>query len=239
MKNFLKSPLSNALALLLFAVLVAEGLLGGGAPAQLAPLSLAGGTSNITGNLVVSGTGTFTGGIAASSINDQSRAVSISLVSFIECTTDAGATLLDFTSGADSHPDFANSATDGLGFTLSFDATGGSVDTDHVCSQLMVPPDYASGGAFLLRATKSAETGANGEYANVGGSIDGAALGATLPTSSVGISGTASALYTITPALAGLTAGDSLAFTVWITSGGTVDDAVNLAGIAFQYVAVQ
>jgi hypothetical protein len=88
---------------------------------------------------------------------------------WLECTTDAGA-LINFSSGADAFPDYINSATDGLGFTLDFDATGGSPDTTSVCAQITVPADYASGGAVMVRATKSAETGANSEVINCKGS---------------------------------------------------------------------
>lgn len=173
--------------------------------------------------------------VAAAEITNLTRTVNIPLRSFIECTTDAGADI-NFTDGADAFPDFINSATDGTGFTLTFDDTGGSVDTAYVCNQLVVPDDYASGGAFVFRVTKDAETGANTELLNVQISNDGGALEAagtaTITTNTV-------AEYTVTPTIAGLAAGESVSFTVRITSGGTADDTVNIHSVGFEYTAVQ
>lgn len=271
MKDFLKAPLNNLLGFVLILVLAAAALTGSvGAPAQLAPLSLTGGTSNVTGSLAVSSaitagtTGTFGTGLTvtsggetitaggltvtagtvslpasaltAAAITDITRTVSIPLASFIECTTDAGGSLLDFSSGADSHPDFINSATNGLGFVLAFDATGGSVDTDDVCSNLMVPADYASNGTFVVRATKGAETGANSELLTCAGSIDGAAL---LASGTITTTGTASAIYVCPATLTALAANDSLSFFLGITSGGTADDTVNLAAVSFAYLSTE
>ena len=87
------------------------------------------------------------------------RAISIPLASFIDCQTNSGA-LLDFASGTDSTPDFSNSSTDGQGFTIEFDAAVIPDEDSEICSQLLVPPDYVSGASFLVRASKSSNTGA-------------------------------------------------------------------------------
>jgi hypothetical protein len=173
--------------------------------------------------------------VITTSIADITRTVNLPLRSWIECTTDAGADI-NYSSGADAFPDFINSATDGLGFTLDFDATGGSVDTASVCNQLQVPSDYASGGAIIVRATKGAETGANSEVINCKGSINGAALGTggTITTT-----GTTSAVYVCTPTLTNLAAQNSLGIDLYITSGGTADDTVSMQSIAFEYTAVE
>jgi hypothetical protein len=168
-------------------------------------------------------------------ITNITRTVGIDLRSLIECTTDAGADI-NFSSGADASPDFINSSTDGLGFTLSFDATGGSPDVERACAPIPVPADYASSGIVVVRATKGAETGANSEVINCAGSINGAALGTA---GTVTTSGTTSARYQCVPTLSGLAAGDSLSLTLWITSGGTADDQVNFASVAFEYAAIQ
>ena len=173
--------------------------------------------------------------IDSTEIANIQRAINIPLKEFLECTTNAGA-LLAVTDGTDTHPHLANSATDGLGFVIEFDDTGGSVDSDYVCSQLMVPPDYVSGGLFRVRATKDAETGANNEGLNCKGSINGAALGAvgvTLVTTST------STAYDCSPTLTNLAAGNSLGFTFYITSTGTRDDKVNLQAVEFVYTASQ
>lgn len=175
------------------------------------------------------------GSIDATEIANVTRAVNIPLRSFIECTTDAGADI-NFSSGADAFPDFINSSTDGLGLTITWDDTGGSVDTAYICDQLTVPPDYVSGGALVLRASKDAHTAGNTEVINCAGSINGAALG-TAGTTTV----TTSTLttYTCTPTLTGLAAGNSLSFTAYITSSGTVDDAVSMNSVEFTYTATQ
>lgn len=193
-------------------------------------INVAGGGAVIVGTVTVD-----TGEIGAAEVADVTRSVTLPLHSFIECSTDAG-TAIGFDTTADALPDFANSSTDGLGFTLTFDATGGSPDTTRVCASITVPPDYVSGGAIVARATKGAETGANTEVLNCAGSINGAALGTA---GTVTVSGTASAAYTCTPTLTSLAAGNSVAITLYITSGGTADDAVNLASVEFQYTATQ
>ena len=161
------------------------------------------------------------------------REVPLPLHAWIECTTDAGANF-DFSSGADAFPDLINSATDGLGFTLDFDATGGSPDTARICTSLKVPVNYSSGGALVARVLKSGETGANTEVINCAGSIDGAAL---LTAGTVTVTGATSQSVTCTPTLTSLAAGDSLSLTAYITSGGTVDDTVKIASLAFSYAA--
>lgn len=177
------------------------------------------------------------GSIGIGAVADISRTVTIPLTSFVECTTDAGADI-NYTSGVDASPDFINSATNGLGFTLTFDATGGSPDTEYVCGNLMVPQDFSATATpvFVIRATKGAETGANSEVINCAGSINGAALGTA---GTVTTSGTASAAYTCAPTLTSLAAGNALSFEFHITSGGTADDAVNFQSVEFRYSATQ
>lgn len=199
-------------------------------------LTLAQGLTVSAGGATIAGTVALDASeIGATEIADISRAVPLPLRSFIECTTDAGADI-NFTSGADAFPDFINSATDGLGFTLSFDATGGSVDTTRACASITVPQDYVSGGSVVVRATKGAETGTNSELITCAGSINGAALGAT---GMITATGTASAAYTCTPTLTSLAAGNSVALTLYITSGGTPDDQVDIASAEFRYTASQ
>lgn len=176
-----------------------------------------------------------TGSIGIGAIANISRTVSIPLLSFAECTTNAGA-LLSFTDGTDAHPHLANSSTDGLGYTLSFDATGGSVDTDYVCTQIPVPQDYVDGGVVVVRATKGAETGANSELITCQISVNGAALTAA---GTIATSGTASAAYSCPPTLTDVAAGAALGITLRITSGGTADDAVNFQAVEFRYTATE
>lgn len=190
-----------------------------------------------TGGAIISGTVALDANeIGSTEIVNITRTVPIPLLSFFECTTDVGVSLLDFSSGADASPDFINSATNGVGALLVFDATGGSVDTAYVCSNFMAPQDYVSGGLFRVQATKSGETGGATEVLNCQGSINGAALGTA---GTVTTSGTASASYTCTPTLTALAAGNSVSFEFNITSSGTPDDSVNLAAVSFEYSASQ
>ena len=83
------------------------------------------------------------------------RGESIPLASFIECDTDTGA-FINFANGADDFPDFVNSATDGAGFSIEFDAAAGNDDKDtEICSQYMDSPDRLGGFDLIVNATQS------------------------------------------------------------------------------------
>lgn len=247
MKNFIKAPLSNLVAiicvlLIAFSLLTAGGSVGG----ELVPLSLGGTTSNITGslavssNLTVNGTTTLaTGEIGATEIADVTRAISFPLFSFVECTTNA-ATALKFTDGTDALPNFNNSSTDGLGGTIRFDDTGSSEDeTTKICNSFMVPSDYASGGTFRVRALKDGATATNSEDINCAVSVNGAALEAA-GTISVSVAATGS--YICTPTIAALAVNDSVSYNLTITSetgAGLMDDTVDIASVEFVYTSTQ
>lgn len=193
-------------------------------------INVAGGGAVIVGTFTVD-----TGEVGAAEIADRTASLHVGLREFIECTTDAGADI-NFSSGADAFPDYINSATNGLGFTLTFDDTGGTEDTAYICGNLTVPPDYVSGGTFKLLVTKDAETGANTEVVNCAGSINGAALG-TAGTATV--TGASAQVITCTPTLTSLAAGNSVSFEIHLTSGGTMDDTLNIHSVEFQYTATQ
>ena len=152
----------------------------------------------------------------------------------IDCTT-AGAAI-GFDATADALPDFAISGTDGLGGPLAWDDTGGSEDTGMVCGVIQVPPDYVSGGVFVLRVGKDAETAGATEVLNVQISNDGAALEAA---GTATVTASAVANYTVTPTIAGIAAGESLGFALYVTSATTIDDTVNVYSLDFQYTATQ
>jgi hypothetical protein len=183
-----------------------------------------------SGDLAVS-----TGSVGAGEIADVVRQVNVPLGSFVDCQTDAG-TAIGFGESVDTLADFINSATDGTGFTLRFDDTGSSEDqSSEVCSQLLVPADYSSGGSFVIRALKDASTGAT-EILNCAVSVNGAALEAA---GTVTVSAAATAAYTCSPTIAALAAGDSLSFYLSVTSSGTMNDLVDVAAVAFRYTATQ
>ena len=104
------------------------------------------------------------GTIGADDITNKSAAVSVPLTSFIECTTDAG-TFLGLGEQADALPDLINSPTNGQGFTIRFDdgdvaGEGASDFGTDICSQVSVPPDFASFNDFGIRVFKDATGGA-------------------------------------------------------------------------------
>jgi hypothetical protein len=229
----------NTLATLIVLLLVAFGGVAEDPPADIGGPEARGqthfGDVTIGGDLVASGAITLTtGAIDAAEIANVTRTVSVPLHSFIECTTDAGANL-DFNSGADAFPDLINAATDGLGFALVFDDTGGTEDTTRVCSQFTLPSDYTSGGAFSVRASKDADAGAT-ELINCAVSLNGAAL---LATGTITTTATANTAYTCTPTFTAAAALDSVGFTLYITSGTTADDAVSITSVGFNYVSTQ
>lgn len=186
-----------------------------------------------SGGATITGTVTVDSGeIGATEIADTERGINLPLRSFIECETNAGADL-DFSSGADAFADFVGLATDGQGFSITFDATGGSVDSAEICANLVVPQDYSSGGALRLVISKDGETGANDEFINSQVSVDAASLGDAYATE---LTTSTLTVYTITPT-ATYAAGDAVGVMLNITSTGTVDDAVLLHGVEWYYTA--
>lgn len=194
------------------------------------------GAANIAGILTLGSDPVLgTGAASAGEVADVVRYVNLPLGTFIDCQTDAGA-LLGFDTTADTLADYVNSATDGTGFVLRFDDTGSSEDqSSEVCTQLTVPADYVSGGAFRIRALKDAHTAAT-EVLNCAVSVNGAALEAAGTTTT---SASATTSYACTPTIAALAANDSLSFYLSITSDSTMNDLVDIASVAFFYTATQ
>lgn len=187
--------------------------------------SFAGDGSNVLG----------TGSISAGEIADVTRRVNIPLGAFFDCETNAGAAI-GFDTTADALADYVNSSTDGLGRVIRFDDTSGTEDQNmEICSEISIPADYASGGAFTVRALKDGHSGAT-EVINCAGSVNGAALEAA---GTVTTSASASTSYSCTPTIAALAAGDSLSFYLSITSDSTMNDVVDIASVAFSYTATQ
>src|SRR3990170_4139100 len=156
-------------------------------------------------------------------IANPTRNISIPLRSFYDCTTDAGADL-SFASGADTLPDFINSATDGVGMYIEWDDAGGALDIGYVCSNFQVPQDYASGGSFRISWDKDGETtGTNSEVVNVNANIN---YGALATVDSDNLVGATEQELVSTPTVITYAAGDSVGVVIYITGPGTMDDAV-------------
>ncbi len=175
--------------------------------------------------------------VNAAMVADVSRSVSIPLASFVDCQTDSGAPL-GFVSDVDPIADFNNSAADGQGFTIRFDATGGSPDEDsEICSQLMVPADFAPGqfGVLRFRVSKPTETATNTERIEIAVATNGGGAGGT---NNAVVSGIGNQSIPITELiLAG--ANQSLSFYVRVGSPGTMDDAVDIHAVSFEYISIQ
>ncbi|HBY73917.1 MAG TPA: hypothetical protein DEG44_04485 [Candidatus Kerfeldbacteria bacterium] len=173
--------------------------------------------------------------IAAADIANVARYISFPLESFIDCETNAGDNI-GYDTDANNLADFVNSSTDGLGFVIRFDDTGSSEDQDsQICNNFTVPADYAAGGRFIIRALKDGHTNASEKIA-CDASVNGAALGGA---GDVTTSTATSTSYTCEPTISSLAANDSVSFTFYILSDTTMNDAVDIASVAFSYSATQ
>ena len=169
-------------------------------------------------------------------IEDTVRTIQLPLKSFIDCDTDAGAEI-NFASAADPFPDFVNRATDGAGFFLRFDATGGSPDEDTaVCSQVTIPDDRASADVrIFLTAEKAANTGAI-EQLRCGLAVNGGTPQFDTEDAIFDFPAT----YAFTTANAGVPfSGDVVTVSIEATSPTTMNDAVDVLGASVTYVARQ
>lgn len=188
------------------------------------------GTDAVTGSEVMDET------ITSADIANISRAISFPLRSFTDCQTDAGADI-GFDATADTLPDFETSDTDGTGMVIRFDDTSGTEDQDsEICNNFTVPIDYDSGGLFKIRILKDGATVTNSEKINCAVSVNGGALQSAGSTT---ISSASSTSVNCSATIASLTFYDSVSFTLYITSSGTMDDTVDIAGVAFIYNATQ
>ena len=146
---------------------------------------------------------------------------------------------LDFVDNpADRIAHFSNSATNGQGFTIQFDADVGQQDEDtRICSQSIVPENYDSLGALRIRYSKAApHTGIFEEF-RCGRSVNG---DAPVQTS-------ASELLTNVPgthtrcSLDGTEFGadDALSIFLQVSSqtAGDINDPANINAVEFEYLA--
>lgn len=173
-------------------------------------------------------------------IDDVTRSMPIPLTSFIDCQTNAGA-FLDFSSGADRIPDFVNSATDGQGFAIEFDAVPGTEDEDaEICSQFTLPEDYAGGAVkLILRRTKSGNS-PNVELFTCDVSVNAGPVGSPPVQSGMGDETTSLDVPCFLPGAASFAAGDSLQFYLGTDRiGSSFDDAVQVQSVSVEYTAVR
>lgn len=223
------------------ALIATSGTFGGGEGATGCTISTAGviqcDGAALVNTLTVTGTVTLAAGeIGATEIANISRSLPVGIMNLYDCTTNAGALIAWAEAPAGVLPEYIGNSTDGLGAVLRFDATSSYVDTGYVCANILVPPDYVSGGALTLEVAKTGETAGATEILDCQGSINGAALG-TVGT--VTITGAAAQSVTCTPTLTALAAGNAVTLAIYVTSSGTRDDGVDILALQFQYTATE
>jgi hypothetical protein len=164
------------------------------------------------------------GTINASDIANPVRSVNVPLTGMVNI--DGGA-YPDFTSSADTAPDFVVLETAPI---LVYDDTAGSLDDDYVGSTFFVPQDYGAGGSLAVRASKDGHSG-TGESVSCFVSVNGGndELGQQVTTTA------AITTYVVTPT-ATYAAGDSVGVSCRALAA---DDAVRIHSIEFRYTATQ
>lgn len=179
------------------------------------------------GGAVIVGTFTVdTGEIGATEIADVVRSIPLPLTSWVPC-----ADLVWDSSGADAEPDLT--ATPGSTLAITYDDTGGSVDTGTICNSFIVPNDWISGGAFGTRATADAATVTQVETFSCAISVDGAALGAADP----GSLANQTAVQTVTSTPTGTWAAGASIQVACSQGNASADDIVNFHAIHAFYTA--
>ena len=192
-----------------------------------------GGASTTSLTVTTDGTGTGevvlpTGSIAAGEILDLIRAVQLPIAAWVPCTGQ-GIWTVD---GTDTKPNLTAVNT---ALAITYDATGGSVDTGTICAAFLVPDDYVSGGAFVAQVTEGTATVTQVETWSCNVSLDGAALvGANAANLA---NQTAVQTVTSTPTVT-YVAGKSVGV-VCSQGNATADDVVNILGVRWTYTATE
>jgi hypothetical protein len=160
------------------------------------------------------------------------RSVSLPLNSFVNVTANQ---TLDFTSGADSSPDFG--AVSDRPY-IEWDDTGGSADVDQVATSFTVPQDFASNGTIRLIYREFGTVGVS-ERIVCDASTNDTAFGAADTVSAGGV-----------PALIGANIDPVVTYTPGATivlrcnaddglGGTTANDPVRLHSATFNYTAAK
>lgn len=191
--------------------------------------------SSTTPSVTVTTDGTGTGevvlpadSISAGEITDITRSVNLPIAAWVPCTGQ-GIWTVD---GANTAPNLTAVNT---GLAITYDATGGSVDTGTICAAFLVPDDYVSGGAVVARITQGGATVTQVETWSCDLSLDGAALvGANAANLT---NQTAVQTATSTPTVT-YVAGKSVAL-VCKQGNGSADDAINIHGVRWTYTATE
>jgi hypothetical protein len=183
--------------------------------------------------------GVATNSVGAPGIQDPIRSVNLPLASFVNTGSQE---TIDFTVSDGTSPDFINVAFC-CDFVIEYDDDsdlGGAdlADSSFIASTFAVPPDYASGGSFVLRVSKDAHT-AIGERLNCDVALNGNPPGGGAQVTTTTAANTS---YTLTPAgtyapgdaaLVRLRADDAA------NTNNHANDRVFIHSVEFRYTATQ
>ena len=163
---------------------------------------------------------------------DGTRGINLPLFSFINTTTPA---VIDFTSGVDASPDFT--LIGATAWSIIFDDTLATEDTESVSTTFSVPDDFASTGTVTIkiRSSKDAQTGGSTEVLNCALSVNG---GAEQAAGTVTPAGATTADHLCSPTYAAPAAGDAVTVRIWATGGPTINDQVRIEGVRVVYTSV-
>lgn len=179
---------------------------------------------DVTGTIVTTGD---TASVTATMVANITRSIPLPIGSWVPC---AGQGIWT-TDGVDNKPNLTVNPTGVLGIT--YDATGGSVDTGTICNSFVVPADYISGGAFKARLVEGSATVTQVETFSCAISVDGATLGAA----NAGNIANQTAVQTVTSTPAGTWAAGASIQVACSQGNATADDAVTFLAIEGQYTA--
>jgi hypothetical protein len=174
-------------------------------------------------------------------IENPERSVNLPLTSFIDFSD---LQTLDFTPSDGTGPDLNTSTSNTLFIEFDDDSAGGGPDADNalINTTFTVPPDFASGGTFVLQVSKDAHTTGVDEFLSCHRSVNAGSFGAF---DSVTVSTDAITPYTLTPTPGGsISPGASVSLKCHVADsaggfGATYDDAVRLHSVEFRYTATQ
>lgn len=167
--------------------------------------------------------------VGTADIGNLTRSVNLPLGSFLDSSTGS---YLDFSSGADNSPDFADADSDVIPEIVYDDDASPNYDLDRIVTSLTVPPDAVAGGtgSIALRISKDAQTGVS-EHLDCFISVNGAGGGA----GSIEFNDAAIATKNM-PFSTTFSPGDSIGVSCEIDA---FDDSVLIHSAEFRYSAVQ
>lgn len=196
-------------------------------------LDIQGGQLNASGGLCIDGDCKT----AWSQVGGGERTASINLplLSFWDCNPNVNPNVaLSFTDGSDTKPYIHSVSPGALSVYIEFDADQGTPDTDQICSNVMVPEDYASGGYLRVRFAKGSDNEDNNE--RFFGYLTEYETYVQCDTSD--LTGTSLQTVTLTDCDPAWTPGESLTTSLYVISDDVqTDDEIQLYGVEFVYTA--